>query len=129
MIKFLDELKSFDLPPDDFVVFGSSCMAIRGLHVNHDIDIMVNDHLWRNLKTKYSFAKKDVLLLGENIECFNVWPKNIDFDNVDGLTGGADIIDGIRFASLDKVLEWKKMRMMEKDIKHIKIIEDYLGKM
>jgi len=45
MMKYLDELKSLNLPKDKFAIFGSGPLAIRNMRENKDIDIIVNREL------------------------------------------------------------------------------------
>jgi len=124
-MQFLEELKKLELPNDRFAVFGSGPMAIRGFHLNHDIDIIVDTELWGELKNKHLKGKQDDhLQLTKNVEAYYNWP---NFD-VDELIKEAEMIDGIRFVKLENVLEWKKTQGREKDMRHIKLIEDYLIK-
>ncbi len=125
-MKFLDEFKKLRLPPEEFVIFGSACLAIRGLCENNDIDIVVGDKLWKELKKKYPLCKKDVLRLSEHVECFNVWPDGFEFDSAEELIKSAEAIDGIRFSKLETILRWKKIRMEKKDKEHIEKIEKFL---
>jgi hypothetical protein len=45
---------------------------------------------------------------------------------VNRLIEEADVIDGIRFVKLADVIDWKKTQCREKDLYHVKLIEDYL---
>ncbi len=122
-MRFLEELKEFKLPNDKFAIFGSGPMAIRGICENNDIDIIVNKELWNKLKAKYpKLVNINDIKLTKNIEIWSNWP---NFD-IDKLIRESEIIDGIRFVGLDRVLEWKNLRKREKDLHHIKLIEGYM---
>ena len=122
-MKYLKELKELKLPKDKFAVFGSGPLAIRGLRENEDIDIILKKDIYNDLKSKYPSNEKGGLQIGQ-IEVYDRWQFGED---VNQLIDSADIIEGIRFVKLEHVLEWKKKRMKEKDIKDIKLIEKYLN--
>ena len=109
-MKHLDHLKSLNLPAEQFAIFGSGPMVIKGMHENNDIDVIVKNELWDALKKTHkpilkNNKKTEYIEIGE-IEIFPNWKPW--FDDVDELIDTADIIDGIRFVKLEHVLTWKK---------------------
>jgi len=122
-MKFLEELKKLNLPPDQYAVFGSGPLAIRGLRENEDLDIIVKPELWEKLAKEHKPVKDCLIVIG-NIDILKHWKPW--FIEVNKLIDTADIIDGIRFVKLEYVLEWKKKRGKEKDKKDIELIEEYL---
>jgi len=124
-MKYLDELKELNLPANDFAVFGSGPLAIRGLLDNSDIDIVVRQRLWQELIAKYPeiIAGKEIRV--GNISLYKNWSPW--FENNDELIDSADVIDGIRFVNLANVKEWKRAYGREKDRAHILIIDKYLN--
>lgn len=44
------------------------------------------------------------------------------------LISEAEIIDSLPFVRLENLVKWKKLKSREKDLKDVKIIEDYLNK-
>ncbi len=125
-MRYLEELKKLNLPVDKFAVFGSGSMAIYGIRENGDLDIIVKMDLWNELVKKFEFKKgrDNVLVVGE-IEIFRDWFMD-EFGGVDKYIDSADIIDGIRFVKLIHIIEWKKKRGNEKDLKDIELIEEFL---
>ncbi len=128
MTYLISELKKLGLPKNEYSVFGSGPMAIRGLKEPGDLDIIVTKPLWESLKEKYELVKKEnyEYLTINGIDFFNEWT-HPDY-NINELIKESDIIDNIRFVKLEKVLEWKKRRSSEKDKKDIELIEEYLYK-
>lgn len=127
-MKHLKELKDLKLPKDEYAVFGSGPMAIRGLRENKDIDIIVKGRLWKRLSGKYEVKIKnegriEYIQIG-NIEIFKDWKPW--FEDIDVLIDSADIIDGIRFVGLEYILEWKSAMGRDKDKKDVKMILKYL---
>ena len=127
-MKYLAELKALNLPRNKFAIFASGPMAIRNLRENQDIDVIVKEPLWKELSKKHNIILKNngktKCIEIRNIEIFNDWKPW--FDDINELIDTADIIQNIRFVKLTYVLEWKKAMNREKDIRDIKIIEDYM---
>jgi hypothetical protein len=121
-MRFIEELEKLHLPRDKFAIFGSGPLAIRKIRENKDIDILIREDLWQKLIKKYALNEKGHLQIG-NVE---VCRKVIHLENVDKLIDNAEIINELKFVRLNDLLEWKKKMGREKDIKDIKLIEDYL---
>ena len=125
-MKYLAELKKLRFPADQYAVFGSGPIAIRGLRESNDIDIIVKPALWNKLCRKYPVEKinhTEVIKL-EKIEIFKDWKPW--FEDTNALIDEAEIINGVRFARLEKVLIWKRAMGREKDKADIKLMEGYL---
>ncbi|MBD3303645.1 hypothetical protein GF343_00725 [Candidatus Woesearchaeota archaeon] len=122
-MKFLEELKKLNFPTDQYAVFGSGPLAIRGLRENEDIEILVKPELWEKLAKNHKLARDDLISIG-NVHIFKHWEPWLK--NRDELIDTADIIDGIRFVKLEHVLDWKEKMGREKDKKDIELIEEYL---
>ena len=122
----MEELKKLNLPKDEFSVFGSGPIAIRGLKEPGDLDIIVTENLWNKLKQIYTLVKKQnyEYLTINGIDIFHDWTS--PEYNLNELIKTSDVIDGIRFVTLKTVLEWKKKRNLEKDKMDIILIQDYL---
>ncbi len=123
-MKGLEELKKMNFPINQFAIFGSGPLGIRGIRDSNDIDLIVKDNLWEELLKKYTISKNkhNAIIIG-NIEIFNNW---LPFKDINVLIDSADIIEGFRFVKLEYVLEWKKFLGREKDLIDIKLIENYL---
>jgi hypothetical protein len=140
MEDLLEELKELNLPTDQFAVFGSGPMAIRGIRKAGDLDLIVTQKLWDSLLaqgypvTREMWKTTDVegrvrdypreLISVGNIEIWRKW--SFLSDSADELIKDAEIFDDIRFVKLEKVIEWKKAFNRQKDKDDVKMIEDYL---
>ena len=63
-------------------------------------------------------------LWNDEIELYRDWkPGQWDIQK---LINDAEIIDGLSFVRLERVIEWKKLSCREKDLKDIEIIERFL---
>jgi hypothetical protein len=121
--RLFEELKKLNLPADQYVVFGSGPMGIRGMREIHDVDIFVTEKLWNELSKVHESKTKESIQLSPNIEAIRTWfPGKW---NVEELINEADMIDGIRFVRLNSVYEWKRKRMAPKDKKDLELLESH----
>ncbi len=126
---FREWLKDLNMDRNDFAVFGSWPLYLRGITSTiSDIDLVVRPQSWESatklwiLSTSYLWHPK--IIINESLEMFL---KRAPGDwNVDELIDTADVVEGIRFVSLGNVLKWKKLYNREKDQLHIKLIQEYL---
>lgn len=124
-------LREIGLPPEDYAVFGSGPMMAHGLKESNDLDVIARGSAWalalamgEPRRSHYGSPKAD--FAGGKIEVFNTWAPG-EWD-VDELIDGAEVIDGVRFVTLENVLKWKRLTGRPKDAEHIKLIENYLAK-
>lgn len=126
-------LQKINLPADDFAVFGGGPMYAHGIkELGHDLDLIARGAAWEKAltlgesETPHLGGGEVVNLFDGKIEIFNHWMES-GWDT-DELIDTADVIDGIRWVSLENVLKWKKEMGREKDFEHIQMIEEYLEK-
>jgi hypothetical protein len=131
MKRLLKELKKFNLPPDQFAIFGSGPLGIRGLRKINDLDLVVLPELWQKLAKKYPVEKVKAdpkrykAFLDKDIE---VVSKPMLGLKARAMIESADIIDGLRYVNLKVTMEWKKKTRRERDLKDIELIKEYLQK-
>lgn len=120
MLRGLDEL---GLSRDEFAIFGSGPMGIRGIRESSDVDIIVRPDVWDRLCEKYE-REKDFLIRVGDVEVYKNW--STWFSDMDALIDDADVIEGYRFVKLKYVVEWKKANGREKDLRDVELIEEFL---
>src|SRR3989344_7635077 len=115
---------SLDLPSNDCAVFGTGCMFAHGLKdLRDDIDLIARDSAWEKAKTlgkssiPGSGVGEVVALDNGMVEVFNKWFPG-DW-NVDELIDTAEVIEGLRFVTLENVIKWKRLMARPKDFEHI----------
>ena len=113
-------------------MFGSGPIVIRGIReFNSDLDIIARGQAWEQAKQlgtigKSVYGTDRVSLFDGMVEILDTWrPGEWDIDE---LVDTADVIDGIRFVKLEKVLAWKKLRGKKKDKRDILLTETYLSR-
>jgi hypothetical protein len=115
------------LPANDYVLYGSLPLLAHGLidSVN-DIDILARGSAWEHAQT---FAKAELAPMGEwrvkleDLEIYNAWLGM----NVNTIIERAVFINGLPYADLQDVLEFKQKLNRPKDAEHIRRIETFLS--
>jgi hypothetical protein len=129
-IDLFQKAKDLKLPVGQYALFGSAPMGIRGLKDCRDVDIIVTEDSWNNYKEKGWEARTSFYgsfhLWKDEIELYKDW-KPGEWD-IQQLIQEAEMIDGLPFVKLERVIEWKKIYDREKDWKDIEIIEKFLNK-
>lgn len=126
--KLLQKLEKLNLPKDKFVVFGSAVLAAHGIRGARDLDLVVTRDLFDKLTEKFPLDNLEdgsPRILIDEIEIMR--DPGFGFDTEEWIKN-ADVIDGVRFVRLEDLMEWKKKMGREKDLKDIKLIEDYLNR-
>lgn len=130
----LKKLKNFNLPPDQFAIFGSGPAGVRGLLSRKisDLDLIVTKALWERLSSRYPTKRGEwgnrKIDLAEKIEIWEGLPSFYRDIEVEKMIKEADVIEGIRYVKLKTVLNFKKSLNRPKDQQDIKAIENYLKK-
>jgi hypothetical protein len=120
-----------NFPDGQYAIFGSAPICARDLRECNDIDIIVKEPLFEDLKKQGGWElklKKDgtEYLVKENVEIFKNWAPGEW--NVEELIKNADAIGGLPFVRLQDVMRWKKMMGREKDSADIVLMENFLKK-
>ena len=131
--RLIKQFLSLGLPTGDYAIFGSAPMYAHKLKdLGHDLDVVARGEAW-NIAAKIAEPRpaqsgtyQVIELFEGELEIFNGWAWG--GWSLDELIDTAELIEGIRFVTLDKVLKWKELWGRPKDLEHIKIIENYLSK-
>src|SRR5579864_4636766 len=107
------KLLSLNLPPEDFAVFGSGPMFVHGLRAAiADLNVIARGKAWQQAhalgeeQVAHSGLGKAILpKAADGIQIYNAWGPGTW--TADDLIDTSEIIDGIRFVTLDKVAYWK----------------------
>lgn len=130
----LQALRRLSLPdePGTYMVFGSGPLWAHGIRTPDDLDLIVSESVWDGLIRGGSQAvtaasgSPKIECHGGSIEIFRDWNDGTGID-VTAMMGRAERIDGIWYASLRDVLEWKRKRAKSKDAIDILLIEKHLS--
>src|SRR3989338_11261459 len=120
--ELLQELKALRLPAEDYAIFGSSPLAVRGIRDCNDLDIVVSARLWEELSSQYAPAGKKIEI--GNLEFWRDWMPWFSPAEVDEIIASAECIDDVPFAKLPYVIELKKKMGREKDKRDLVLIDN-----
>ena len=123
------QLKSLNLPPNEFAVFGSGPLIIRKIvAASNDLDIICRGSAWETVQQLGTMAYLEtydvtvVTMFDGRVSFGTSWGIG-DFD-IDELIDNAEIIDGLPFVRLEHVVRYKLQRASDKDVLHLKALED-----
>ncbi len=129
----VSKIKSLNLPFGKYMVFGSAVMELHNIRKAKDIDLLINEELYKELRKngwsrKWNF--KRVLtckaVKKDSVEAFtNLKWKNYQFETED-LIRNAENINGVPFMKLEDYLEYKKHLPREKDKNDVILMQNFL---
>ncbi len=128
-----NQVKALNLPIGKYAVIGSGVMSAYNIRTHRDIDLVVTQDLYEELKnqgwqTKQIKPDFEVVFFG----VAEASPKMVTLDNyqpnIESLINKADIINDVAFTKLTDVIDFKRALGREKDINDILLIEDFLKK-
>ena len=122
MQELLNELNKLNLPKDEFAIFGSAVMAIKGIREAKDIDLIVTNELYKKLIKKYKEIKPGIIQVG-NIEIIASW--NSLIKNPEEVIKNSERIGDYNYIRLKDLIAWKKKMGREKDKNAITLIKEY----
>jgi hypothetical protein len=128
--KFIIELKSLQLPPEEYLIISSGPLAIHNIRECNDLDIIISDKLFADLSIRYPVEVGEhvsKILIGD-IECIHRNIQQDDEYDFGRQRTKAEIIDGIPFQDLKSCLYFKEKGEREKDRKDVELIKEYLKK-
>lgn len=126
-----DRLRKLNLPPQDYAIFGSGPLAIRGIvPLANDLDILCRENVWAIVcqsGTIEFLPEYDVSVatLYDGAITFGMEWGIGNFD-VDELIKSAETIDSLPFVRIEHVVRYKKLRSSAKDVLHLNAIEAFI---
>lgn len=126
--QIIDRLNQWNFDKKDYMLVAAAALVFYGIkETTNDIDMSVSDELYEKLITDYKAN-----YVGCDIKGYKLY--RIDGDIEDELDFGKtffnfeekEIIDGIQVQTLENIIKFKKIMNREKDLKDIKLIEDYI---
>ena len=130
---FINEVKKFKLPISKYTVVGGGALTARGLRETSDIDLILTEDLYEQLKGE-GWEEKE-----KRPGHFHICKDNAEaaknFLHIDGcklnsedIIKNSDMIEGIPVMTLDDLIELKQTMGREKDLKDIQLIKEHLDR-
>ncbi len=130
--EIIAKIKYQNFPAGSYVVFGSGPLAAAGIRLTRDIDIVVTDALYEELKQKgWQESTKpngDYFLGYDMFEAFTSWKFGEYDPKFTELLANANSIDGVPFVGLQDVKKWKIESGRDRDIQDIQLIDEDMTK-
>ena len=126
--EIFDRLRPLSLPNDDYAVFGSAPLLVRGIIEEvDDLDILSRGAAWEHAQTLAPVVPLepygvDIVSIDDGLITIGTTWGIGDFD-VDELIDTAEMIDGIPFVLLEHVESYKRTAGRPKDLEHLARLE------
>ncbi len=119
-----ERLRALELPVDDFAVFGSGPLAIRGLiDIVGDLDVITRGSAWdavKDLGSVVMYGDDMTVDFGNGLTFGRGWDFGV-FD-IEQLITDAEVIEGLPFVRLGAVYEYKRLANRPKDLRHLELM-------
>ena len=130
--ELFDLLRRLRLPPEDYAIFGSGPLIVRGvIKASNDLDVLCRARAWEAVcllappQRAEPWGVDLVSLYGDRLTFGTSWA--IGDVNVDELIDTAEVIEGLPFARLDLVVAYKELSDRPKDRAHLEALRSYLA--
>lgn len=126
-VPFRKELDTLHLPKDQYALFGSAVLAVRGIRDAKDLDIVVKRDLWNILIQQYPqhLDESGLILRFGIIEISRDWRSLTD--EVNAMVDTAEFFDDIPVVGTEYFFRFKKELGREKDFIDIELLSHYLS--
>ncbi len=124
----LGQLDELNLPTDQYAIFGSGPLAIRGIRKTDDIDILVTPSIFEKLEKQYptKILNGNTLVEIGDIEAMITWP-GTSSKKVQKMIKQSEMIQGHPYVKLKHLIDSKKKMARPKDLKDIQLVKQYLS--
>lgn len=124
------KVRALNLPSDSYVVFGSCPLALAGIREAQDIDLLVSEKLFAELKRagwkELEKSPDDKPLTNDVFEAHPNWNFSSYRPTLKQLLESADMVERVPFASLTEVRKWKVASGRPKDDIDVELIDKHL---
>ena len=128
-MRIIKRFFELNLPPEHCVVIGSGLLDALNLRESSDIDLVVSEELFVRLRQADGWQAEvkygETVLTKGDAEVWLSWGSR-GTPNFKQLYEQGVSIDGVRFVDPVFLLNWKKDRASDKDLRDVKLLEEYL---
>jgi len=128
---FSDRVKSLGLPLDQIIVIASGALDAHGIRQADDIDLAVSAGLFESFEGSEDWRPHrsgwgELYYRQGDCEAWAGWTEpGSDKPLYDDLLPYTQLIDGVRYMTLEYVRNWKEKKGRDKDLRDIKLIDEY----
>lgn len=129
--ELIRRVHELDFPLGSYCVVGTGPMVVRMLCEGRDIDILVSEELYTDLRAKDGWEEAPhhegrLLLSNPPFEVGTEYGYGEYWPEPQTLFTQADVVEGIAFAPLEDIAAFKRARMQQKDQSDLALIGEYL---
>lgn len=128
----IDRVAKLSLHPGGFIVAGSGILDVLNIRQANDVDVVVVQQIYDELllddRTWHQETSDGVCRLvnaDNSVEVWSSWAAPKGRLIYEELLQNSELIDGLRFLSLDFVYTWKVWKNRPKDKNDVGLIEKY----
>jgi hypothetical protein len=132
-MNIFEEVKKLNLFDGEYIILGSGILGALGIREVGDIDILVSEGLFNELRNKdWQYGQVEIegrmreKLSKGIIEIFKDFWYGGQTQDAEKMIQEAQIINSIPFLSLQELIKIKRVLARPKDMADIALIEDYL---
>jgi sulfate permease, SulP family len=132
-MNIFEEVNNLNFPIGEYIILGSGILEVLGIREVADIDILVSDKLFNELRGKgWPYGQVEIegrmreKLSKGIIEIFKDFWYGGQTQDAEKMMQEAQIINSIPFLSLQELMKIKRVLARPKDMADIALIEDYL---
>ena len=129
----ITKIKQLNLPLNEVIVVGSAILSVKGIRESNDIDLLVSESVFNELKKRgwkskiVDHGKNPKEMLSDDL--FEAGKEFWQGETVADFMSNPDMtemVDGVLFMSLKELVRIKKIWKRENDLKDLILIENYL---
>ena len=130
-LSFSDRVKAVGLPLDRVIVIASGVLNAYGIRRAGDIDLAVEAELFTDLARREEWQRHtaewgETYYRNGECEAWAGWTEpGENHPLYDELLPNTEVIDDVRYMTLDYVKQWKTLRARDKDLADIELINAY----
>ena len=129
-----EEFRRLDLRQGEYAITSSGPLGVRNIRKINDIDILLTDGYWGELKSRFAIFNEDgfiKLRLSNNVEAiysgsFDGAANDSKIPTVKEQIQKAEQIQGMYFVSLEHIVLFKELSKRQKDKEDIELINKWL---
>ena len=128
------QVRALDLPIGHYAITASGPLGVREIRQIGDIDLIVDDALWNKLEQKYGQIIEEgikKIRIGDDIEVLGEGSFLTHFEGTSSVLAQideAEILNGLPFIKLERLLYFKREMNRPKDQADIRAIEELLAR-
>jgi hypothetical protein len=130
-MNIIKEVKKLNISRNDCIVVGGGILNQLGIRETSDVDLIVKPEIYESFRSLSGWVEKTwpkgaPTLLNGIYELGTDWGDDKHIYGFEEIDRQSIEIDGVKFVSLELLKKWKLAKGRDKDLRDVKLIDDYL---